>query len=478
MSIKLRAFLAFVVLVAAFVLVLTRSTLRDIRPQPLQASEEAQIETANVLAAFLERDVGAAGLELTGFRSTIRAALARELDARIYEHTKRGLEMRVYVTDARGIVLYDSAGEAEGRDYSRWQDVARTLRGDYGARATRSDPEDPLSSVHYVAAPVRSGGRLLGVVSVGKPVLSIKVFIEKTNRRIMTVAALALLAASLVSLALATWTTVPLRRLEAYAGSIAAGRRPTPPKLGPPELAALGRALETMRDALEGKRYVEGYVRSLTPEIKGPLSAIQASAELLGEEMGLEQRRRFLANIRGEAERLGRLVDRMLELAALEARKSLSETETIDLAALAAEVRESLDPLARQKGLELVVEPVVLPPVVGDRLLLRQALANLVLNGIQATSKGTVRVRGVQEDGRIRLSVVDSGPGVPEYALPRVFERFYSLGVGGAGRPGTGLGSPFVREVALLHGGDASLRNQPGGGACAELWITAARPPA
>ncbi len=475
MSLQFRTFLAFVALVAAFALALTRSTLRDIRPQPLQATEDTLVETANLLAAFLERDAAGPQLVSAGFRETVRAALARPLQARIYEHTKQAMTLRVYVTDAKGIVRYDSAGEAEGKDFSRWRDVARTLRGEYGARATRSDPADPLSSVHHVAAPIRRDGQLVGVVSVGKPVLSIKAFIQRTERRVTSVAAGAVLAGALVSLALATWITVPLRRLERHAKEIAAGRRPPMPKLRAPEVAALGRAFEAMRDALEGKRYVEGYVRSLTHEIKSPLSAIRASAELLDEEMSLEDRRRFLANVRTEAERLQRLVDRMLELAALEARKRLERTESLDLAALLEDVRLGAEPLARQKGLALVVETTAAPRVAGDGLLLRQALSNLVLNAIQATpAGGTVRVRADHDRERVRLTVVDSGPGVPEYALSRVFERFYSVPVGAGATPGTGLGLPFVREVALLHGGEASLQNLPDGGARAELWIRAA----
>jgi two-component system sensor histidine kinase CreC len=233
-SIKLRTFLALVALVAAFVLALTRTTLRDIRPQPLQASEDTLVETANLLAAFLERQAGAQGLVPAEFRESVRSALARKLAARIYEHTKTAMTLRVYVTDAAGVVLYDSAGEAEGKDFSRWQDVARTLRGEYGARATRSDPGDPLSSVHYVAAPIRLGGRLVGVVSVGKPVDSIKAFIQRTERRVMAAGAVAVLAAALVSLALATWLTIPLGRLERYAAEIAAGGRPLAPKLAAP----------------------------------------------------------------------------------------------------------------------------------------------------------------------------------------------------------------------------------------------------
>jgi two-component system sensor histidine kinase CreC len=473
-SLQFRAFLAFVALAAAFVLALTRATLRDIRPQPLQATEDTLVETANLLAAILERQSGAQALVSADFRESVRSALARKLEARIYEHTKQAMTLRVYVTDERGIVVYDSAGEAEGKDFSRWQDVARTLRGEYGARATRSDPGDPLSSVHYVAAPIHSGDRLVGVVSVGKPVLSIKAFIQRTERRVTSAAAGAILAAALVSLALATWITIPLRRLERYASEIGAGRRPLAPKLAAPEVAALGRAFEAMRDALEGKRYVEGYVRSLTHEIKAPLSAIRASAELLDEEMPLEDRRRFLVNIRSEAERLQRLVDRMLELSALEARKKLERTEPLDVAALLSEVRQSAEPLARQKGLALAVELDSPPRITGDGLLLRQALSNLVLNAIQATPVGgTVRIRAAQEGERVRLTVVDSGPGIPEYALPRVFERFYSVPVGAGATPGTGLGLPFVREVALLHGGEASLENVPGGGARAEIWIRA-----
>ncbi len=476
MSIQLRTFVALVAVVAAFVAVLTHVTLRDIRPQPLQATEDTLVETANVLAAFLEQASGEGRLDLVALREWMPAALAREPGARIYEHVKSEMTLRVYVTDARGSVLYDSAGEAEGKDFSRWQDVARTLRGEYGARATRSDPNEPLSSFHSVAAPIRSQGRLIGVVSVGKPVESIKGFIERTNRRVILTGAVTVLVAALVSLGLAAWITVPLRRLERYASEIGAGRRPNGPRLAPPELAALGRAFEAMRDALEGKRYVEGYVRSLTHEIKSPLSAIRASAELLGEEMPLEERRRFLMNIRSEVERLQRLVDRMLELSALEARKKLERPEPIEPAALLEDVRASAEPLARQKGLTVGVDVERLPRFVGDPLLLRQALANLIANAIHATPPGgTVRLHAHPDAGRIRFEVVDSGPGVPEYALPRVFERFYSVSVGAEATPGTGLGLPFVREVALLHGGDAWLENIPSGGARAGMAIRMAR---
>ena len=134
------------------------------------------------------------------------------------------------------------------------------------------------------------------------------------------------------------------------------GRRPPLPVLRPQEVAELGTTLESMRDALDGRRDVEGLVRALTHETKAPLSAIRASAELLGEDMPEEDRRRFLESIRAETERLQRLVDRILELSALEARKSLGDVQPLDLAEVGREVAESARPLAAQKRLSLGVD--------------------------------------------------------------------------------------------------------------------------
>jgi two-component system sensor histidine kinase CreC len=74
-------------------------------------------------------------------------------------------------------------------------------------------------------------------------------------------------------------------------------------------------------------------------------------------------------------------------------------------------------------------------------------------------------------EGRVVFTIVDNGPGVPDYALSRVFERFYSLARPGTARKSTGLGLALVREIAHLHGGDVSLENREGGGARAVLWV-------
>ncbi|HPC81816.1 MAG TPA: two-component system sensor histidine kinase CreC [Thermoanaerobaculaceae bacterium] len=474
MTIKIRIFLGFFAFLTLGLIVLTRWLLSDIRPQPLKATEESLVETANLLASLVECASTPERLDVGPLREVVARASARQFGARIYELDKTAMSLRIYVTNARGRVVYDSDGDrAVGQPYAGWNDVARTLRGEYGARATRSDPADFYSTVLYVGAPVRVGGRIVGVVSVGKPVASLKLFMTGASRSVVAASLVAALVAGVASLGIATWIARPLRRLAAYAEAVGRGERPPLPSLGRGEIAALGRAFEAMRDALEGKRYVEDYVRSLTHEIKGPLSAIRAAGELLEEEgMPDEDRRRFLGNIRSECARLQLLVDRLLELAAVEARKSLRTAVPVDVAALVREVVATAEPLARQRELELSAEVGEVPPLAGDELLLRQALFNLVHNALAATpSPGRVTVEARAAANAVEVAVRDTGPGVPSFALPRVFEKFYSLTPAANGSPGTGLGLPFVREVALLHGGEAALTNRPEGGACATLRL-------
>ena len=108
----------------------------------------------------------------------------------------------------------------------------------------------------------------------------------------------------------------------------------------------------------------------------------------------------------------------------------------------------------------------------GERVLLREALVNLLQNALEFTpAGGTVSLRAEVAFDQVRLSVADTGCGVPDYALNHVFDRFYSLPRPGTGRKSTGLGLSLVREIAHLHGGAVKLGNRPEGGALAILWV-------
>jgi two-component system sensor histidine kinase CreC len=108
----------------------------------------------------------------------------------------------------------------------------------------------------------------------------------------------------------------------------------------------------------------------------------------------------------------------------------------------------------------------------GDGFLLRQALVNLLDNALDfAPSGSTVEARALRQGDEVRFEISDRGPGVPDYAREHVFERFYSLPRPDGGSRSSGLGLPFVAQVAALHRGRVALRRRGGGGTVAELAL-------
>src|SRR5690606_29350661 len=200
------------------------------------------------------------------------------------------------------------------------------------------DPSDPDSSVMYVAAPIKDGERIIGVVSVAKPNSTLQPYIERSQRRLIGYGLGLIALGLLVGGALAWWLSGARRRLTDYAQKVSEGQRAELPRLRGGELAQLAQAVERMRTELEGKAYVERYVHTLTHELKSPLAAIRGAAELLDGEMSAEQRRRFVGNIEGESARLQQLIERLLNLAQVEQRQGLEERVAVPLQALAEEL--------------------------------------------------------------------------------------------------------------------------------------------
>lgn len=475
MKIALRVLLGYFLIVALAALLLGNVFVQQVKPGVRQAMEDTLADTANVLAELATDDLLAGRIADGLFARRVQAMARRDLDARIWGQTKRHASYRVTVTDARGIVVFDSAGRDLGRDNSRWNDVYRTLRGQYGARSTRDDPADEASTVMYVAAPIHAAdGAIAGVLTVSKPNRSIQPFIERSQRIILHWGWVLLGSALLIGGLVAWWLSRQLAALRHYADAVARGERaPLPDATG--EFADLGRALESMRRQLEGKQYVEQYVHALTHELKSPLAAIRGAAELLEGPLPEADRARFVASIGAQSRRMAGLVDRMLALAALEHREALDASAPVDLAALAGEALEDVAPraAARDVALHLHAAPG-LPSLNGDALLLRQLLVNLIDNAIDFSPPGgTVDVRVEAGPDGLVLAVDDAGPGIPDFALARVFERFYSLPRPDGGTRGSGLGLNFAAEIAKLHGGRVTLANRAGGGARARVVFPA-----
>ncbi|MDP6490538.1 MAG: two-component system sensor histidine kinase CreC [Kiritimatiellia bacterium] len=355
MKIRTRLFLVFFVLVGLGFYQLVNIMVDDLRPRYLATMEESMVETATILSSLVASQMEDDTLPTADLHTMIDLASHWNVVARIYEMDKTRLNLRVTVTDASGIVVYDSdEGRDVGSDYSQWNDVYLTLRGKYGARATRKDPDDPTSSILYVAAPIMRGGDIIGVLTVAKPAGSIEPFRETAERRITRYGVLVAILVILLGMAISLWITSPIEKLTAYANAIRDGKRATLPKMGHSEVGRLAQSFEEMRDALEGKQYVEQYVETLTHEMKSPLSAIRGAAELMEEDMPPEQRRRFMRNIRGETDRIQTLIDRLLLLSALERRKGLQDVEVITISDLVRDVLDTMTPQLQTGQIEVV----------------------------------------------------------------------------------------------------------------------------
>ena len=464
MRLSYRIFLGFFLLVGLAMFFVLRIFMQEVRPGVRQGMEVALVETANLLAELAAPELKAGTLDKGPFAAAVQRASERTFQARIWEVDLHKAGLRVHVMDDQGIVQFDSEGRDSGQDFSRWNDVNRTLRGEYGARSTRSDPGDATSSVMHVAAPIFDGPRIIGVLSVATPTASVVPFAQRSQQRVLRASLLIMAVALLFGLGLAFALTRSVEKLRDFATEVSLGHRAILPALASGELAELGRALESMREKLEGRQYVEHYVHTLTHELKSPLSAIHGAAELLQESMPEADRQRFLANIREQEERLQRLVQRMLDLASVEQRQGLQHPARPALTALVGGVLEALHPRLALRNLRVELALPADAFTFGEPFLLEQALTNLLDNALEFSGAGGSLRIALESSAKFHTVLIrDSGPGIPDYALEKIFDPFYSLPRPDTGKKSTGLGLSFVRQVAELHQGSVSVVNVEGG---------------
>lgn len=475
MRIGLRLLIGFFLVLGLALFVVLRVLLDEVKPGTRLAMEDSLIDAAYTLAQLATPDMKAGTIAEGFFARSLQGLDTARPGANIGGFRKDHIDTRITITDAEGIVRFDTRPEAVGQDHSRWNDVVRTLRGEYGARSSPASPDDPDNTVMHVAAPIRDGDRVIGVLTVSRPNQRLQPYIDRSEQRILRWSWALLGLSLLIGLLFSWWIASSLSRLRGYANAVARGERAPLPVFGrlsgSTEFADLAGALERMRLKLEDKAYVESYVHTLTHELKSPLAAIRGAAELLQEDLPAPDRQRFAGNVQRQAERLHLLVDKLLQLAHVEQMQGLGTREPVDLSALTRELLQRLEPRLRRKALRVRDELGQGQVVQGDPFLIGQALQNLLDNAIDfSPPQGELWLRLHNEGGQLEWSVRDQGPGIPDYARDRLFERFYSLPRGEGEDKGTGLGLCLVKEVSDLHGGQVLVENVSVPGGCLARW--------
>lgn len=454
MRLGLRILFGFFLITGLAGVFVLRIFVAEVKPSVREVMEDMMVDTANILAELAVDDLRAGTMPQGRFAEQVAAYARRPIDARIWGLDKQSLDFRVYVTDITGKVVFDSTQRALGQDYSQWRDVARTLRGEYGARATREVYSDDRSSVLYVAAPVNADGKVIGVLTVAKPVATVQAFIDRAEHKILVSGLWLLAISAAVGVAVTLWVVASVRRLRRYANAMEAGKKLPLPNM-PGELGELAQAMQAMRIRVEGREYIEAYVRALTHELKSPLAAIRGAGELLQEPLPETDRQEFTADVLAQTQRLQLLVDRLLELSKLEQRQELLDPQKLRLGDFLASF------VARARGERPHVN--LLLAAAGDNAecriepdLLTLALNNLIDNAAAFAPAGsliTLRVVGHN------IVVQDLGPGVPDYALPKLGQKFFSTVRPDGVSKGSGLGLAIVQQVMALHGGHMAVLN-------------------
>ncbi len=462
MSVFTRLALLYLILVAGSIILVLNIFYNDIKLSMHQTSEETLVDSANLVAELLAPYLIDEPINIVEIEKISKLFKQRQLNAKIWSDLKLTTNLDFYITDVKGQVLFHSYDKAQqGKDYSAWLDVSRTINGEYGARTTLTSLDNDLSGSMYVAAPIRLKNRLIGVLTLIQTHHSIQQFVAPAQTKILLVGLVLLLSIMCLGLLLIRWFNNTLAKLTTYVNKIRRGEPVRQLKLNDSGFNKLSETLHEMRQDLDGKAYIEQYVQTLTHELKTPLSSISAAAQILETDVDDAQKQKFLSNIETEVERLKQLVERLLVLASIENQQH-KEFKRIDMAGLIQDEIDSFQALLIAKNISTVFKKPnnVEAIVYGDEFLLRMAIRNLLDNAIDFSFNNvTLEIFLENTQTNINFRLINQGQSIPEYAVARLFERFFSTHRLSTGRKSSGLGLCLVNGIAQLHAGAVSLNN-------------------
>lgn len=219
-------------------------------------------------------------------------------------------------------------------------------------------------------------------------------------------------------------------------------------------------------------------IAEMVHELRTPLTSIVAYSELLLGKIKPEKSEMFAGIILQEATRLTSMINDFLDLARLQSGRARLKHERVDMPALVQECFMVVAAQADKNNIRVESQiPDNLPPVSGDRLLLKRVMINLLGNAIKYNSaNGFVRASATVEDGSLSIAVQDGGRGIPPKDLEHIFEKFYRVADSEGFTTGTGLGLAIAQEIAEVHNGHIDVKSEVGVGSTFTLTLPVASP--
>ncbi len=345
------------------------------------------------------------------------------------------------------------------------------------------DPRDPETPKIFSAARVESGfGELQGylyVVLTGDQYMSLRERLEDSMVLQLSLRATVGIAILVLVLGILLFQhlTRPLRQLDRKMAAVAAESGGGPPygAQSGDELQRLGETFEAMQLRIEEQvaelehtdRLRRELVANVSHDLRTPVASLQGYLETLllkGGDVSAEERQAYLEIAHSQSERLGRLVGELFELARLDSGDTALMMEDVSIAELAQDVVQKLELMARNRQVALFgeIDPEA-PLVSADVRLVERVLENLIVNALQHTpAGGRVRVAVRPRGDNVRVVVEDSGCGIAEQEIPRIFDRTFRSEVSRS--EGAGLGLAIAKRVVELHDSAINVRSRPGEG--------------
>jgi heavy metal sensor kinase len=378
----------------------------------------------------------------------------------------RALDVGVAVFDADGALEVTAGSLAQASRSALPADLASGR----GSGVAEVDLGRPFPYV-LATAPGPAGSRL-------QVALSLEPFwrrIRRVRRLVELSVPIALLLAAAAGWWLAHRSLRPVAQMTRIAREITASKlaERIPTSGSGDELDELARTLNEMVDRISnGIEQLRRFSSHAAHQLRSPISRLRSRIEvLLATEKLDEATREILGDLLDEAVVLSNTIEGMLRLARSEAGLVPGQAQPVDVVELLESVVALFEPVAREKGLVLRSDVTTRACIEGDLAWLRQLFANLLENAVKFTPSGrSVEVATRLREGGVEVRIADTGRGIPEPELGRVFERFYRAGMH-AGTAGVGLGLPLAAEIARAHGGWIRVESEQNVGSCFRVWL-------
>ena len=374
---------------------------------------------------------------------------------------KQSYDVRLVMFDAKRNLIFDSNPNDPKLPFPRRNILGR------GAQNAR----DGNGQVWLYTFKRLSQDRILVIAAPRPRVPVLNVFADQFLLPVIEGGLIALFLSLILAYAISRWVADPLQKVVHAAQAYPSDEMKSIPPSGPHEVQDLTRAFNSMIARVESSQKSQrDFVANVSHELKTPLTSIQGFAQaILDETADTPERRKQAAQIiYNEAGRMHRMALDLLDLARLEAGTADLKMSPVNVGILLWNISEKFSLQAQKAGIYLqVITPKEMPTLIGDGDRLAQVFTNLVDNALKFTPRhGEITLAAEHAGDEIKVSIADSGIGISQEAVPRLFDRFYQADASRAGGEGhgAGLGLAIVQEIVEAHNGKISVRSEPGHG--------------